>query len=345
MRRAARLHRAAHARRDRRRSRTASTRPRARSTSTATPTSRCALKARVEIDRRRRRASTSAGSDPQRRAPVNSTYAQTFSACAYAVKCLIDPDLPVNDGFYRARQRRRAEGHGHELHLAEPGRRRLGDADAARRRDLPGAAAGAARAAAGGHEGDDVPRGLRRCRRADGRVLLLPRDVRRRLRRPRRQRRAGRRADARAEHRERARRGDRAELSGARRAPLAGRGLGRPGPLPRRPRPAQGLRLRPRDDVHGARRPHARRPGGRVRRSCREAGGVRADPRRRGDAARREDDDRGRSRATRSAIAPAAAAATGRRWSATPSASPATSARARSVPSERGRSTDGRRAA
>jgi N-methylhydantoinase B len=41
------------------------------------------------------------GSDTQRRAPVNSTYAQTFSACAYALKCLIDPDLPVNDGFYR----------------------------------------------------------------------------------------------------------------------------------------------------------------------------------------------------------------------------------------------------
>ena len=41
------------------------------------------------------------GSDPQRRAPVNSTYAQTFSACAYAIKCLVDPDLPVNDGFYR----------------------------------------------------------------------------------------------------------------------------------------------------------------------------------------------------------------------------------------------------
>jgi N-methylhydantoinase B len=42
-----------------------------------------------------------AGSDPQRRAPVNSTYAQTFSACAYVLKCLIDPDLPVNHGFYR----------------------------------------------------------------------------------------------------------------------------------------------------------------------------------------------------------------------------------------------------
>jgi N-methylhydantoinase B len=39
--------------------------------------------------------------EPQRRAPVNSTYAQTYSACAYALKCLIDPDLPANDGFYR----------------------------------------------------------------------------------------------------------------------------------------------------------------------------------------------------------------------------------------------------
>ncbi|MBH06211.1 MAG: 5-oxoprolinase [Phycisphaeraceae bacterium] len=42
------------------------------------------------------------GCDPQRPAPVNSTYAQTFAACAYAIKCLIDPDVPVNSGFYRA---------------------------------------------------------------------------------------------------------------------------------------------------------------------------------------------------------------------------------------------------
>jgi len=41
------------------------------------------------------------GCDPQRRAPVNSTYAQTFSACAYVLKCLIDLDVPVNAGFYR----------------------------------------------------------------------------------------------------------------------------------------------------------------------------------------------------------------------------------------------------
>lgn len=41
------------------------------------------------------------GSDPQRRAPVNSTYSQTFSACAYVCKSLIDPDIPVNSGFYK----------------------------------------------------------------------------------------------------------------------------------------------------------------------------------------------------------------------------------------------------
>jgi N-methylhydantoinase B len=58
------------------------------------------LHARVELTSDGVRFDT-AGSDPQRRAPVNSTYAQTFSACAYALKCLIDPDLPVNDGFYR----------------------------------------------------------------------------------------------------------------------------------------------------------------------------------------------------------------------------------------------------
>jgi N-methylhydantoinase B len=58
------------------------------------------LAVRVELTPDGARFDT-AGSDPQRRAPVNSTYAQTFSACAYALKCLVDPDLPVNDGFYR----------------------------------------------------------------------------------------------------------------------------------------------------------------------------------------------------------------------------------------------------
>jgi N-methylhydantoinase B len=40
------------------------------------------------------------GSDPQRNAPVNSTYSQTFSACAYVLKCLMADDVPVNSGFY-----------------------------------------------------------------------------------------------------------------------------------------------------------------------------------------------------------------------------------------------------
>jgi len=40
------------------------------------------------------------GSDPQRRAPVNSTYAQTYSGCAFVLKSQIDPDVPVNAGFY-----------------------------------------------------------------------------------------------------------------------------------------------------------------------------------------------------------------------------------------------------
>jgi N-methylhydantoinase B len=42
------------------------------------------------------------GTSAQRRAPMNSTYAQTFSSCAYFLKVLMDPDLPVNDGYYRS---------------------------------------------------------------------------------------------------------------------------------------------------------------------------------------------------------------------------------------------------
>jgi N-methylhydantoinase B len=58
------------------------------------------LEARVEIDGERIHFNLN-GCDPQRRAPVNAPYALTFAACAYTLKCLIDPDLPVNDGFYR----------------------------------------------------------------------------------------------------------------------------------------------------------------------------------------------------------------------------------------------------
>jgi N-methylhydantoinase B len=41
------------------------------------------------------------GSDDQRPSPTNATSSQTYSAIVYVLKCLIDPDIPVNDGFYR----------------------------------------------------------------------------------------------------------------------------------------------------------------------------------------------------------------------------------------------------
>jgi N-methylhydantoinase B len=41
------------------------------------------------------------GSAPQQRGPINATYAMTLSNCAYALRVLLSPELPVNDGFYR----------------------------------------------------------------------------------------------------------------------------------------------------------------------------------------------------------------------------------------------------
>jgi N-methylhydantoinase B len=39
--------------------------------------------------------------DAQRPSPTNATLAQTYSGVVYVLKCLIDPDIPVNDGLYR----------------------------------------------------------------------------------------------------------------------------------------------------------------------------------------------------------------------------------------------------
>jgi N-methylhydantoinase B len=41
------------------------------------------------------------GSDQQRQSPMNATATQTFAACAFVLRCLIDRDVPVNDGFFR----------------------------------------------------------------------------------------------------------------------------------------------------------------------------------------------------------------------------------------------------
>ena len=40
------------------------------------------------------------GTDQQRWAPMNCNLTQTFTACVYVLKCLVDPDIPVNEGFY-----------------------------------------------------------------------------------------------------------------------------------------------------------------------------------------------------------------------------------------------------
>ena len=42
------------------------------------------------------------GSDSQRPCPINATYAMTLSNCAYTLRALMEADVLVNDGFYRA---------------------------------------------------------------------------------------------------------------------------------------------------------------------------------------------------------------------------------------------------
>ena len=58
------------------------------------------LAATVTIERGRLSVDLS-GCDDQRKSPTNATSSQTYSGVVYVLKCLIDPDIPVNDGFYR----------------------------------------------------------------------------------------------------------------------------------------------------------------------------------------------------------------------------------------------------
>jgi N-methylhydantoinase B len=39
--------------------------------------------------------------DDQRPSSINTTKGGALSACAYSLRCLIDPDIPMNDGFYQ----------------------------------------------------------------------------------------------------------------------------------------------------------------------------------------------------------------------------------------------------
>ena len=57
------------------------------------------LKARITLDG----ASVTfdfTGTDAQRPAPMNCNLTQTFASCVFVLKCLVDPDIPVNEGFY-----------------------------------------------------------------------------------------------------------------------------------------------------------------------------------------------------------------------------------------------------
>ena len=42
-----------------------------------------------------------AGTDPQRRSPMNGTIAFAYTGVSFVLKCLISEDIPVNEGFYR----------------------------------------------------------------------------------------------------------------------------------------------------------------------------------------------------------------------------------------------------
>ena len=67
------------------------------------------------------------GSDRSAACSVNTTYAMAFSACAYALRALLDPDLPMNDGFYRLAAGDRTQRIDRQRAPAGGDRRRLGD--------------------------------------------------------------------------------------------------------------------------------------------------------------------------------------------------------------------------
>lgn len=58
------------------------------------------LKVRIRFDGSTARFDFT-GTDPQRAAPMNCNLTQCFTACVYVLKCLVDPDIPLNEGFYR----------------------------------------------------------------------------------------------------------------------------------------------------------------------------------------------------------------------------------------------------
>ncbi len=248
------------------------------------------LKVRIRFDGSTARFDFT-GTDPQRAAPMNCNLTQCFTACVYVLKCLVDPDIPLNEGFYRPIEVVAPEGSAVNV---RPPAGVVGGWEVAMRlcdimfRALAGPMP--ERVPAGtkgmichvGFGGEDP---------ATGEYYCFLETLAGRVRRAARRRRPGRGPDPHPEHAERADRGDRTQLSGAdpRVQPRSRLRGGRP--AAGRPRAVPRVRVRgPRADVHDAGRPGALsgpRPARGRRREGRE---LPADLGRRGAGSRLEGD-------------------------------------------------------
>ena len=56
---------------------------------------------RGHVEPTARSTSTSTGTSPQSRGAINSSFSQTMSGVVYAVRCFVDPTIPMNEGCFR----------------------------------------------------------------------------------------------------------------------------------------------------------------------------------------------------------------------------------------------------
>ena len=84
--------------------------------------------ARITLDGRRA-VFDFTGTDMQRWAPMNCNMTQTFTACVFVLKCLIDPDVPLNEGFYEVLEVIAPEGSRGQRPPSRRHRRGLGSLD------------------------------------------------------------------------------------------------------------------------------------------------------------------------------------------------------------------------
>ena len=75
------------------------------------------------------------GTSPQSGGAINSSFSQTLSGMVYAVRCLVDPSIPMNEGCFRVVTHGPAGG-GHREPRARP-RRAAGESSASRPRSRP----------------------------------------------------------------------------------------------------------------------------------------------------------------------------------------------------------------